>query len=49
MPKFTLHDVLIVDDSPSQLLALRELCAQMPFRAVRTARHGEEADRKSVV
>lgn len=43
MPKFTLHDVLIVDDSPSQLLALRELCAQMPFRAVRTARHGEEA------
>jgi len=43
MPKFTLQDVLIVDDSPSQLLALSELCAQMPFSAVRTARQGEEA------
>lgn len=43
MPKFTLHDVLIVDDSPSQLLALSELCRQMPFSQVLTARNGEEA------
>ena len=34
MPKFTLHDVLIVDDSPSQqLMALGELCKQLPLQS----------------
>ncbi|MFN4236789.1 MAG: EAL domain-containing protein [Vogesella sp.] len=43
MPKFTLDDVLIVDDSPSQLQLLAELCQQLPLNRIRTARHGEEA------
>lgn len=43
MPKFTLQDVLIVDDSPSQLLLLAELCRKMRISEVRTARNGEEA------
>jgi EAL domain-containing protein (putative c-di-GMP-specific phosphodiesterase class I)/FixJ family two-component response regulator len=43
MPKFSLHDVLIVDDSPSQLLQLTQLCQLLPISRVRTARNGEEA------
>ena len=43
MPKFTLHDVLIVDDSLSQLQYLSELCQAMQIHEIRTARNGEEA------
>lgn len=43
MPLISKHDVLIVDDSTSQLHALSELCKCISFREVRNAKNGDEA------